>query len=87
LSLRLHLHEQGVSAELEWDGIDERCHHALALSEDGEAIGSGRLTQDGHIGRMAVLRKWRRSNVGTALLETLLDEARRQSCIEVRPCV
>ena len=78
------MHEQGVSAELEWDGIDESCRHALALSEKGEAIGCGRITQDGHIGRMAVLRKWRGRKVGTALLEALLDEARRQSCTEVR---
>jgi len=77
------MREQGVSAELEWDGLDEGCRHALALNIKGEAIGCGRITQDGHIGRMAVLREWRGRKVGTALLEALLDEARRQGFAEV----
>jgi predicted GNAT family N-acyltransferase len=78
------MNEQGVSAELEWDGIDVSCYHALALSGNGEAIGCGRMTQDGHIGRMAVLCNWRGREVGTALLDALLDEARKQSYSEVR---
>ncbi len=77
------MREQGVSAELEWDGLDEECRHALALSAKGEAIGCGRLTQDAHIGRMAVLRAWRGRKIGTALLEALLDEARSRSYAEV----
>lgn len=68
--------EQGVSAELEWDGLDERCHHALALSCKGDAIGCGRITPEGHLGRMAVLPEWRDQKVGSALLEALLDYAR-----------
>ena len=77
------MREQNVSAVLEWDGLDEGCRHVLALSTKGEAIGCGRITQDGHIGRMAVLREWRERKVGTALLEALLDEARRLSYAEV----
>jgi predicted GNAT family N-acyltransferase len=77
------MREQGVSAELEWDGLDEGCRHALAVSVQGEAIGCGRITPDAHIGRMAVLREWRGRKVGTALLEALLDEARSQSYAEV----
>jgi predicted GNAT family N-acyltransferase len=70
------MREQGVTAELEWDGLDETCHHALALSSKGDAIGCGRLTPDGHIGRIAVLPEWRGKMVGSALLEALLDYAR-----------
>jgi predicted GNAT family N-acyltransferase len=77
------MREQGVSAELEWDGLDESCHHALALSTQGEAIGCGRITQDAHIGRMAVLQGWRGRKVGAQLLEALLDDARSQSYVEV----
>jgi predicted GNAT family N-acyltransferase len=77
------MREQGVSAELEWDGLDESCHHALALSAKGEAIGCGRITQDAHIGRMAVLKGWRGRKVGTQLLEALLDDARNQSYAEI----
>jgi predicted GNAT family N-acyltransferase len=68
--------EQGIPAELEWDGVDEGCRHALALSLQGQAIGSGRMLANGHIGRIAVLPPWRKKKVGTAIMEALLDYAR-----------
>ena len=49
------IREQGVPAELEWDGLDESCRHALALSHQGDAIGCARMRANGHIGRIAVL--------------------------------
>jgi predicted GNAT family N-acyltransferase len=70
------INEQGIPAELEWDGIDEGCRHALALSHKGQAIGSGRMLANGHIGRIAVLSAWRKQKVGTAIMEALLDYAR-----------
>lgn len=70
------IREQGVPEELEWDEFDEGCRHALALSLQGEAIGSGRLLPNGHIGRIAVLPQWRGQKVGTAIMEALLAEAR-----------
>ena len=39
-------------------------------------IGCARLLPDGHIGRVAVLARWRRRGVGSALLLRLVDEAR-----------
>ncbi len=77
------MREQGVTAELEWDGLDESCHHALALSSQGDAIGCSRITPDGHIGRVAVLPEWRNKKVGSALLEALLDYARSQHITRV----
>ena len=68
--------EQGISPELEWDGLDESCRHALVLSSSGEAIGCGRMLADGHIGRIAVLPSWRNRKVGTAVVEALLSHAR-----------
>jgi len=73
---RVFVQEQGVPEALEWDGLDAECRHALAQSEAGEAIGTGRLLPDGHVGRMAVLPAWRRCGVGTALLAELLALAR-----------
>jgi len=70
------IREQGIPPELEWDGLDEDCRHALVLSSNGEAIGCGRMQADGHIGRIAVLPKWRKQKVGTAIMEALLDYAR-----------
>ncbi|MDX8379437.1 MAG: GNAT family N-acetyltransferase [Gallionella sp.] len=68
--------EQAIPAELEWDGFDEECRHALVLSAQGEAIGCGRMGAEGHIGRIAVLPTWRKQKVGTAIMEALLDYAR-----------
>ena len=70
------IREQGVPAELEWDGLDDSCRHALALSQNGETIGCGRMLANGHIGRIAVLPQWRKKKVGTAIMEALLDYAR-----------
>ena len=70
------IREQGVPAALEWDGLDETCRHALALSHQGDAIGCGRMLANGHIGRIAVLPQWRNKKVGTAIMEALLDYAR-----------
>lgn len=70
--------EQDVPADLEWDGIDPRCEHALAIDAGGNAIGCGRLLPDGHIGRMAVLREWRGKGVGGALLRHFIALARER---------
>lgn len=70
--------EQNVPEDLEWDEEDARCRHVLAYAPKGEAVGTGRLLPDGHIGRMAVLKPWRNQGVGSALLVTLLELAREQ---------
>ncbi len=82
------MREQGVSAELEWDELDETCRHALALNTKGDAIGCGRIAPPragapALIGRLAVVKEWRGKMVGTALLEALLDYARAQGYPEV----
>lgn len=68
--------EQGVPAALEQDGRDPACRHVLARDADGRPIGTGRLTPEHRIGRMAVLRDWRGRGVGDALLAALLEQAR-----------
>ncbi len=68
--------EQAVPTEIEWDGRDPECLHAIAEDERGDAVGCGRLLPDGHIGRMAVRRAWRGRGVGRALLRHLLALAR-----------
>ncbi len=69
------IREQSVPVDLEWDEFDEHSRHVVAIA-DGIPIGTGRLLADGHIGRMAVLRDWRRRGVGSALLSALMDAAR-----------
>jgi predicted GNAT family N-acyltransferase len=70
--------EQRVPEVLEWDDADERSIHALALDDRGIPIGCARLLDDGHIGRVAVVRGWRGRGVGAALLLRLVGEATRR---------
>ena len=77
------MREQGVSSEMEWDGLDGACHHVLALSATGDAIGCGRISPEGYIGRIAVLSEWRGKRVGSSLLESLLGYARSQHYAQV----
>ncbi len=58
------IYEQGISVELEWDGLDPDSIHVLALDASGHPIGTARLRPDGAIGRMAVLKEWRRKRRG-----------------------
>ena len=81
---QVFVEEQQVPLELEWDGLDDQCVHLLAEDPSSQPIGTGRLLPDGHIGRMAVLRPWRRRGVGTALLQALITQAAQQGFSEVR---
>jgi len=71
--------EQKVPLDLEWDEWDEPSDHALALDPGGSPIGTARLLPDGRIGRMAVVKEWRKRGVGGALLLALLERARSRS--------
>ena len=75
--------EQQVPLEEEWDELDPRCHHVIARDLQGQPIGTGRLTPEHKIGRMAVLREWRGRGVGDAMLVALIDQARTRGWTEV----
>lgn len=64
--------EQQVPVEEEWDEIDPICQHVLVLDANGQPIGTGRLTPEGKIGRMAVMPAWRKHGVGAAILRELM---------------
>lgn len=71
--------EQAVDPELEWDGLDDSCDHAVVIGSDRSIVGTGRLVcagSDGKIGRMAVLAEFRGKGAGMAILEFLVDLAR-----------
>ncbi|MDH3589800.1 MAG: GNAT family N-acetyltransferase [Gammaproteobacteria bacterium] len=67
--------EQSVDPELEWDGEDANCVHALA-GITNQIVATGRLQQDGKIGRMAVLPESRGRGLGAAILGKLIEAAR-----------
>lgn len=75
--------EQNVPPGIELDELDAKCLHAIAYDPEGKAIGTGRLLPDGHIGRMAVVKDWRRQGVGAEILEALVAEAARRGHAEV----
>ncbi len=75
--------EQNVPIEEEWDALDPQCVHVIARSGDGTPIGTGRLTPERRIGRMAVLREWRNKGVGDALLLALIVQAQERGWREI----
>lgn len=66
--------EQGVSYELEFDGLDSSAIHSIVFNED-TTIGTGRMLSDGHIGRVAVKKQYRGKGIGKMIMESLIDEA------------
>ena len=79
---RVFVEEQGVPEAIEHDALDPSCVHVLARWQ-GTPVGTGRLTPNGRIGRMAVLPDHRRFGIGSALLEQLLDAARERGFKEI----
>jgi predicted GNAT family N-acyltransferase len=75
--------EQNVPLEEERDALDPHCLHVIARDPGGRAIGTGRLTPERKIGRMAVLAAWRGKGVGDAMLLALIDAARQRGWREL----
>jgi len=78
LRFAIFVGEQNVPSGIELDDQDANCMHAVAYDVDGKAIGTGRLLPDGHIGRMAVVKEWRRRGIGAEIMAALMAEARKQ---------
>jgi YbgC/YbaW family acyl-CoA thioester hydrolase len=72
--------EQRIPAEMEWDGADDGCMHALACNRFGMPLATGRMLEHvpgvAKIGRMAVLAPMRGGHIGRAVLDALLQHAR-----------
>jgi len=71
---KVFVDEQNVPEELEIDGYDDKATHVLILLND-KAIGTGRILADGHIGRVAVLKKYRGQGVGKLIMKKLIEWA------------
>ena len=75
--------EQGIDAKLDFDGSDPACSHVIARNATGSAVGTARMLDDGHVGRMAVLQAYRRQGIGRAMLEALIGIASKRGLKEV----
>lgn len=71
--------EQGVSHDLEWDGLDAGCDHILAR-RGGLPVGTARVrfyaSGVGKIERVAVLKAERRTGVGAIIMAAALERLR-----------
>ena len=79
IRMRVFVQEQGVPAEIELDRDDNRAIHFLALVS-GKPAGTARLVKhrgDVKIGRMAVLKPFRRKGVGKTLLRQAIATAKK----------
>jgi predicted GNAT family N-acyltransferase len=73
--------EQGVPEEMELDRDDQRALHFLAFAGP-HAVGTARIVirrGSAKIGRMAVLKRYRKKGVGTKLLKRTIATAKKQS--------
>ena len=68
------VNEQGIDSTIDFDGLDEVATHVLIFFQN-EATATGRMLNDGHIGRIAVLKEHRKQGVGTKVLQALLENA------------
>jgi predicted GNAT family N-acyltransferase len=75
--------EQGIEDHLVDDGKDETCFHVIARDRRGKAIGTGRLSPTGHIGRISVTISYRGQGIGNQILNVLMDIARENHMREV----
>ena len=69
---------QSVPSEIEIDGKDPKCFHAL-ITIDDTPIATGRMEKDGHIGRIAVLEEYRGKHYGQKIMEKLEEIAKKES--------
>ena len=68
--------EQGIDPALQWTGDDSNFRCVLALDSNQTPIGTGRVKVESTtatIGRMAVLKPFRGSGVGAAILSRLIE--------------
>lgn len=77
------INEQKVPVELEWDEFDSEATHILAYYE-GSAVGTARLLNNGHIGRMAVLVGYRSRKIGQNMLKYLIQLAENKAVVLIK---
>ncbi|OQW68762.1 MAG: GNAT family N-acetyltransferase [Proteobacteria bacterium ST_bin12] len=76
------IQEQLVAPELEWDEMDSRAIHLLAMCGN-QAVGCLRIIHYEKVGRMAVLKPWRGLGVGKMLLNEAIRLCRQQGSKQI----
>ncbi len=69
--------EQSVPIELEHDSLDESATH-IVVYKRGKAVATGRILEDGHIGRIAVLKSSRGNGIGKLIMQQFFKHAKEK---------
>lgn len=87
LRTEVFVDEQKVPAEMEWDEDDHTALHCVAVNRMGMVLATGRLLQHApgiaRIGRMAVKKQMRGSDLGRRVLHALMDAAKERGDAQV----
>ncbi len=75
---KVFIEEQNVPEDLEWEDADLNAVHLLVKTA-GQYVATARLLNTGQIGRMAVLKPYRLSGLGTTMLAKLLSIAEEKN--------
>lgn len=73
--------EQGVPADIEWDGLDDQCKH-IVVRVQGQCIATGRLMPSGKLGRIAVDDAYRGRGFGKVVTEALCQLATNEGFVQ-----
>lgn len=85
IRFEVFVHEQGVPEDIELDDIDDYAEHLVVYKED-RPIATGRwFLEDGKVllGRIAVLKDHRGSNLGNFLMSSFIDRIFSQGFDEI----
>ena len=66
--------EQNVDTNIDFDGLDNQAIHAIIIIDE-QIIATGRMLDDGHIGRIAVLSDYRGLKFGAKFVTALVEQA------------
>ena len=73
------IEEQNVPESIDFDGSDKDFIHVVATDKNGLPVGTARINRKGRIGRMAVLKNYRRQGIGRKMNQALMDYGRKNS--------
>ena len=85
IRMRVFVKEQGVPEKIEVDRDDDRAVHFIAFA-DGRPVGTARVVMRHHrakIGRMAILKSYRRKGIGKMLLRRAIATAKRRGAQKI----
>jgi predicted GNAT family N-acyltransferase len=82
IRISVFIEEQDVPESEEWDDEDSSAFHIIAM-QNKKAVATARLTRNGKIGRMSVLKQFRKQGIGSMMLLELIKTAHQFGLKEI----